>query len=99
MPGTARCDMLELAKPGGTHRQYVRDNSQVDTPAVPTPTPPNLDSRLIVAIESCDFRISECNCLGKPARCRLGGYPAIVDLEWCKGCSVTAPETAARATR
>lgn len=41
---------------------------------------------LIVYVELCDFRHSSCGCLGKPARCRLGGYTAMVTLDDCRAC-------------
>ncbi len=44
------------------------------------------DTRVIVAIEACDFRRSSCGCLCKPALCLLGGEPAIVTFEDCRAC-------------
>jgi hypothetical protein len=59
------------------------------TLGLPEPSPPAATDRLAIAIELCDFRYSSCGCLGKPARCRLGGYAAIVSREWCEGCDET----------
>lgn len=49
----------------------------------------DLDTKLIAAIECCDFRHSTCGCHDKPARCLLGGWPAVVTFEDCKKCILT----------
>ena len=43
----------------------------------------DIDSARIIAIETCDFRRSDCGCLGKPAHCQIGGYTAIVNCLDC----------------
>ncbi len=56
------------------------------------PAPP-LDARLIVAVETCDFRRSDCGCLSKPATCLQAGYPAAVELSDCARCLGFDPRT------
>lgn len=59
-----------------------------------TPADP-LDSKLIAAIEGCDFRWSSCSCLGRPARCTQAGYPAIVVFDDCRRCVEASDRTVA----
>lgn len=44
-----------------------------------------------VAIESCDFRVSTCNCLTKPALCYLASQPVTVTLDICRRCIAANP--------
>lgn len=37
-------------------------------------------------IDACDFRSSPCNCVEKPARCLLAGWPALVTFDDCRAC-------------
>jgi hypothetical protein len=48
--------------------------------------PADDDSKLIAAIEACDFRYSDCNCINKPVSCRQAGYVAVVELARCREC-------------
>lgn len=51
--------------------------------AGPDPVP---SARQIVAVETCDFRRSDCGCLGKPATCLQAVFPAVVGLDDCLRC-------------
>lgn len=58
----------------------------------PVAPPPVIteDSRLVARVETCDFRRSSCGCLGKPAECLQGGWPAIVVFDDCRACIAAA---------
>jgi hypothetical protein len=52
---------------------------------------------LAARVEGCDFRVSSCGCMGRPARCTLGGYPAVVTLADCRVCLGSGPPAATSA--
>jgi len=52
----------------------------------PLVSPQRIPDRVVVAIETCDFRRSSCGCLSKPATCLQSSYPAVVGLADCLDC-------------
>jgi hypothetical protein len=67
------------------YRELVRSQSEPSdgSPIVTMQAEP-IDTVKLVAIETCDFRRSDCNCLSKPSDCQLGGYTARVLCMDCK---------------
>lgn len=54
----------------------------------PEPVP---SAAQIVAVETCEFRRSDCACLSKPATCLQAGYPAVVTGDDCLWCVESGP--------
>jgi len=92
-PGCPGTDFVGTECPLGTHQQrycvtYIRANN-IRIVAMTRnyfesigggmkSAAPGFTASQAAAIEGCDFRRSDCACLGKPATCLQAGFPAQV---------------------